>query len=353
MIGSMNSSGQERWRGYAVLAAGALITLAFMLGHYGSDRLRDEQQSLLMVSGKELSESFKSELQHAISIIEATTWLFHASHEVDRKEFRTFAGSALRANPNVRELRWSPLLTDVHRQEFIAKVREQGLADFELREERPNTSKIVTAARRAEYYPVLYTEPARDEVLGFDIYSRTDDRWAMHAALEQKRPFATAVLEGVSDDHAITIHVPVFEQLNTEAAPANTPNLVGYVTGVVTLDGLLAAMRQKVGQMEIDVLLFDNTNKTQQVLAYIPGKHSKLSAEEAATKYRILKTGSVLPLEVAGRNWELVMHPNQEAVDLDMTYIWILVAGLLLTGVLVISVARSRVARVTADQAEG
>lgn len=349
----MNSSGQDRWRGYAVLAAGALVTLGFLLGHYGSDRLRDEQHAQLTASGKELSESFKSDLQHAINIIEATTWLFYASHEVDRNEFRTFAGSALRANPSVRELRWSPLLTDAQRQEFIAKVREQGLADFDLREERPNTSKIVTAARRAEYYPVLYTEPVRDEVLGFDIYSRTDDRWAMHAAMEQKRPFATAVLEGTASDRTMTIHVPVFEPANAEAAQANPPILVGYVTGVVTLEGLLAAMRQRVEQMDIDVLLFDNTNKTQQVLAYIPGKHSKLSAEEAATKYRILKTGFVLPVEVAGRQWEFVMHPNQEAPDLDMAYIWMLLAGLLLTGVLVIWVTRSRAARVTADQAEG
>lgn len=334
------------------MAAGALIILGFVLGHSGSDRLRDEQQVLLMASGKELSESFKSDLQHAIGIIEATTWLFYASHEVDRKEFRTFAGSALRANANVRELRWSPLLTDAQRQEFIAKVREQGLTDFDLREERPNTSKIVTAARRAEYYPVLYTEPARGELLGFDIYSRTDDRWAMHAALEQKRPFATAVPEGAPNARTMTIHVPVFEQMTAEAAQANSPILVGYVSGVVTLEGLLGAMRQKVGQMDIDVLLFDNTNKTQQVLAYIPGKHSKLDAEEAATKHRILKTGFVLPVEVAGRNWEFVMHPNQETSDPDMAYIWMLVAGLLLTGVLVLRVTRSRVARIAADQVE-
>lgn len=353
MIESMQSSGQDRWRGYAVLAAGALITLGFVLGHYGSDRLRDEQQGLLQAASKEISDSFKAELQHATDIVESTTWLFYASNVVDRDEFQNFAANALRAAPIVKELRWSPKVTDDRREAFVSLAREQGLKDFDFKEPGVRTTGLQASGKREVYFPLFYMHPKSDDRLGLDVYSRTEDRWAMHAALDHGKPVATAVSDVMPYGNRMLIYVPVFESQHSDPKGLESTNLVGYVTAVVTLDSLVNAMRQKVEQMGIDVLLFDNTNKAHQLLAYLPSKHSELNAEEAAVKYRIAKTGFMLPLSVAGRDWEFVMHPNQEASDLDKDYIWMLVAGLLFAGILVIWVTRSRVGRVTADQAEG
>jgi CHASE1-domain containing sensor protein len=146
------------------------------------------------------------------------------------------------------------------------------------------------------------------------------------------------------------IYVPVFERQPASATEKEPSSLVGYVTAVVTLDSLVSAMRKKVEQMGIDVLVFDNTNKTHQLLAYLPSQPSELNAEDAATKYRIAKDGFVLRVDIAGRDWEFVMHPNQPAYDNDKTLISALMASLLLISVLALWATRRRMSSV-ADSA--
>lgn len=334
----MAKTEQNRWQGYAVLIAGALITLGFLLGHYNNNYVRNDQQSLLQAAGKEVSGSFEAELQHAINIVESTTWLFYASNTVDREEFQNFAANALRASPNVKELRWSPKVTDDHREAFINLAREQGLKDFDFKEKGDKTPDLVKSGKREVYFPLFYISPKSDDRLGLDVYSRTEDRWAMHAALDRGNPVATAVSDVTPYGNRMLIYVPVFERQETGSVSSN---LVGYVTAVVTLDSLVNAMRQKVEQMGIDVLLFDNTNKAHQLLAYLPSKHSELNAEEAAVKYRIAKAGFVLPVHVAGRDWEFVMHPSQQHIyENEQFYIWALIAGLVLVVVLAIRATR-------------
>jgi CHASE1-domain containing sensor protein len=339
------------WQGYAVLAAGALLTLGFLLGHYNSQRAQGDQKSLLEAASKEISDSFTTEIQHAIDLVESTSWLFYASQSVDRQEFQSFAANALRTSTIVKELRWSPKVTDDRREAFILLAREQGLKDFDLKEQGARSTDLLKSRKRDQYFPLFYIYPQSDDRLGLDVYSRTDDRWAMHAALERGRPVATAVSDVAPYGNRMLIYVPVFERQSSDAAVPDPSNLVGYVTAVVTLDSLVNAMREKVEQMGIDVLLFDNTNKMHQLLAYLPSKHSQLSAEEAAIEYRIAKSGSVVSLIVAERNWEFVMHPNQTSATREQGLIWVIVVGLLVIGILVIATIRSRMASIAADTA--
>jgi CHASE1-domain containing sensor protein len=347
----MTNPEQNRWQGYAVLVAGALLVLGFLLGHYNSQRVQGDQKILLESASKEISDSFKTEIQHAIDIVESMSWLFYASQSVDREEFQSFATNALRTSPIVKELRWSPKVTDERREAFINLAREQGFKDFDLKEQGARYTDLLKSRKRAQYFPLFYIYPQSDDRLGLDVYSRTNDRWAMHAALERGRPVATAVSDVPPYGNRMLIYVPVFERQSSGTAVPDPSNLVGYVTAVVTLDSLVNAMREKVEQTGIDVLLFDNTNKMHQLLAYLPSKHSRLSAEEAAVEYRIAKSGSVVSLIVAERNWEFVIHPNQANVGDDQALIWILVAGLLVIGILVIATIRSRMASIAADTA--
>jgi CHASE1-domain containing sensor protein len=345
----MAKAEHTRWQGYALLVVGALLTLGFLLGHFNSQRLQGGQEALLEAASKEISDSFRTEMQHAIDIVESTTWLFYASNSVDRDEFQSFAANALRTSPIVKELRWSPKVTDDHRDAFVSQAREQGLKEFELKEQGATPTDLFKSRKRDQYFPLFYIYPQSDDRLGLDVYSRTNDRWAMHAALERGRPVATAVSDVAPYGNRMLIYVPVFEALTSGAAVPDPAKLVGYVTAVVTLDSLVNAMRQKVEQMGIDVLLFDNTHKMHQLLAYLPSKPSQLSAEEAAIEYRIAKSGSVLSVNVADRNWEFVMHPNQAASGSDEALVWMLVAGLLVIGILVMATIRSRMARIAAD----
>ncbi|HWT28514.1 MAG TPA: CHASE domain-containing protein [Methylophilaceae bacterium] len=337
----------RRWQGYALLAAGALLALGFLLGHYNSAHGHGDQRTRLLTVGGALSQKFNADLQHTIDSIEATAWLIHANRELDRDTFQRFAEQALQSNPDIRELRWSPRVGHADRSAFVARMREQGLADFDVTEERPGSGKRIVAARRDEYFPVLYTAPMRMSALGLDTYSLTDDRWAMHAALEQRKPFASSVQAHARQPRMMTIHVPVFAQGEAAGESASAANLVGYVTGVVTLDRLLTNMRQEVAELDADLLLLDSTNKTEQLLAYLPGRGGRVTSDEAATEYRILKSGISLPVAVAGRQWMFVMQPRSGALGEDMLYIGILLISLLLTGLLVIWIIRGRMDRVT------
>lgn len=338
----MGKAEQQSWQGYALLIAATLVTIGFILGHYNNQGMRSDQQGLLQAAGKEIGDSFKAELRHAIDIVESTTWLFYASRNVDREEFENFAANALRAAPNVKELRWSPRVPDEQREAFVNQASEQGLKDFDLKEKSPKSADLFRSGRREVYFPLFYIYPKSDDRLGLDVYSRTEDRWAMHAAADQEKPVATAVNDVPPYGNRMLIYVPVFDRKQASPAGQGTSNLVGYVTAVVTLDSLVSAMRQKIEPMGIDVLLFDNTNKAHQLLAYLPSKGSDLNAEEAAIKYRIAKSGFVLPLNVAGRDWEFVMHPNQPVLENDSIYLSALAIGVLLIAVLAIRAIRRR-----------
>ena len=332
-----------------MLVAGALLALGYLLGNYNNGHLHRDQRTVLLAAGNTLSQHFNANLQHAIDGIQATAWLLDVHHDVDRAAFLRFAEHVLQANPEIRELRWSPRVRDADRPGFIAKVRAQGLANFDLTEEKPESGKRTVAARRAEYFPVLYAAPLQDAPLGFDSYSLTDDRWAMHGALEQGRPFAASVVTQAHQARTMRIHIPVFAPSDGDETTAGAANLVGFVTGVVTLDDMFAKLQQEVAEMDADLLLFDNTNKTEQLLAYLPGKHGRVTADEATTEYRILRKGYSLPVAVAGRQWVFVMQPRGTPFSGDMLYVGMLLVSLLLIGVLMIWLLRGGMDRVSRD----
>jgi len=80
---------------------------------------------------------------------------YGSSQKVERSEFREFTRQFLQKNSDIYSLQWLPLVRDQERAAYEALARKDGLADFQINEERGREHRV-RAPRRQEYFPVHF-----------------------------------------------------------------------------------------------------------------------------------------------------------------------------------------------------
>jgi diguanylate cyclase len=113
-------------------------------------------------------------------------------HPISRAEYIAFS-SALRSRVvGLRDTGWAPRVAAAERDAFERDVRASGAPDFQILE-RNADGKLVRAADRAEYFPVLYSDPAEINrpILGFDLASESTRNAVLERARATDRAAAT------------------------------------------------------------------------------------------------------------------------------------------------------------------
>ena len=106
----------------------------------------------------EMARSLRDHLQDNVSELENIRTLFAVSNGVDRAVFRAFTSQILARHPSIQAFSWSPRVAEGERQAAEAAVRREGLPGYRITE-RNSDGKLVPAAPRKEYVPILYQEP--------------------------------------------------------------------------------------------------------------------------------------------------------------------------------------------------
>ncbi|CAG0995333.1 osomolarity two-component system, sensor histidine kinase NIK1 [Methylophilaceae bacterium] len=297
---------RDRLKVAAVFLVALLITFAFARTQYNTTELRTRQLELVLSSGQELSDIFKAELEHAIGLIKATTWLFYASDSVSRNEFRQFALRALDNSDLLHELQWRPRVLAQDRQRFVMEARQEGLPDFEIRDYDGAAGTFVTSSERREYFPIYFGEPAEKTLFGFDSASTEIRKKAMTEAAVIGEAIATNLLPDQKQDgeqRGIVIHVPVYR--NDSAAH---DDVLGFVSGIVMLEGLLNKIDKKARYLGVDFMLFDITTTTPELIYYGKGIRNGFRSDMEAYANRVAENDLRLPLDFAGRQWEFIVY---------------------------------------------
>ena len=163
------------WRGrrlsvalpLAVLTA-LVVILFFRVSDWENTRIRLRFQS----QSKNLSHALEVNLNAYQQAIKAIERLYASSDNVTRTEFRVFTAATFREFPGIRALEWIPRVLDQDREAFEKTAREEGFADFQIREQAEH-GDMIRAERMEEYFPVFYIEPlaGNENAIGFDLAS--------------------------------------------------------------------------------------------------------------------------------------------------------------------------------------
>ncbi|MFC6336388.1 diguanylate cyclase [Pseudomonas sp. CCM 7891] len=236
---------------------------------------------------------------------------FDNSHKISRKEFDGFAQPLLlRTWAYV----WAPRVFRDQRKAFEQQVsRERGLpfAIHELDE----TGKLVPAAERDEYVPVLYsqTQNILGSPLGFDLWAQplrrsTLERVQKSVKLAVSQPMQ---LVGVEPAYAMgVLLVAPVSRAATAQGPQKEP--YGYVIAVISMRQLVADGLPKPGRDNLVMQIVD-TSDTQQRVLYESGNTLAQSSLEATRRLTLGDHVYALKLRPS-RVFEQVNHSSAVSI---------------------------------------
>ncbi|CAM3150715.1 diguanylate cyclase [Pseudomonas floridensis] len=235
---------------------GAALTAMLALADH--DAYQHQLRQRFDILASERFSRIQERLDRQVSRLDTVRRFFLYSDGITRTEYDGFVGPLL---IGTQAYGWNPRVTHAERAAFEAAVREEGLANFAIRELDENGTLQIAQAR-AEYFPVLYLDSisTRPVPLGFDIYSETIRRQTLDRARLLNRITATPRIQLLGLDPANTRGVlliaPVFSSTN---APDQSPELRGVLTAIIGLSQLMS-----VGAAERDTLAVTLTDLNAQ-----------------------------------------------------------------------------------------
>ena len=272
-----------------------VVTLTLLIvGHLGLSQLEDlrarsEARTLMEVIG----DSITQDVAETLLPLEGLAHFIAASPEVTREEFRKYTQSFVQ-RPAILWVDWAPRVDARQRAGFEAAVAASGFPGYRI-VELDSRGRLQPAAERAEYFPVLYSEPLAlgRTVLGLDHGSEPMRHTAMRQALDHGKSIASDRIRLVrSARQASLLFVPVHR---LDAAAQQAP--VGYVVGALDIQQLFAPLRRKAEERQFALRISDVTaGMPRRILS------DSLPAGAEPDWHR--------DVHASGRVWRLEMYPK-------------------------------------------
>jgi len=290
------------------------------------------------------------------SMLAVTTIRDHvtASGGVDEEGFRMFTESLLDRHRGIQSIMWVPLVKGSEREAFEASVA-QGEKEFRI-SERSGDFGLVSAAERAEYFPVSQVTRERDDSIpvGFDIGSiprlaetlsrARDQGWmAMSGRIGYPAPQG-----GV--EYGFMVASPVFGgNASLYTADQRRAGLSGFVVGFLRLTNLTNVAISLLEPRGVEILILDESAPADERFLHFYA--SRLSPMNIGTgDYEAWRNDRKEPevaerIRVADRQLVIICGRTElfRSVEAFQKGSWmVFVAGLLFTVLLSFYLARVR-----------
>ena len=269
---------------------------------------------------------------------------YAASREVERQEFHEFTKDVFFMNPDIRALEWLPRIPDSEREAFEKTIRQEGFPDFQITELNTQGNSL-RAARRTEYFPVLYSEPwgKNKTRMGQDFFHHPDCRKAMEEARGKGEAVATPKLremQELSELIDIMVYLPIYRNTMPHQTPQDrSRNLMGFTAAGLCLDGILERSLLTLSPADIDIYLYDKTAEAENELLYVRKSRFASPGAAASGKKDSIDRGGLqwsAEFALAGRTYLFQVHAAPAFYDGHRRYeSWIfLFSALIITTVL-------------------
>jgi len=283
-----------------VLVAG--LFLSSLLHRSASEWERRNLQSTIESDARQRTQLLRTELSRSMEALNSVGSLFQTQPSLSREEFRTFVSAALRRQPELSALGWTPHVAGPERAAYEAAAQRDGLHGFEFTE--MGRSQPVRAAERTDYYPVYYIEPQSENgpALGFELGSDAVRAAALREARYSRAAAATAPLQlvqDVTDQPGFVVYLPVISPGKILREPT------GYASAVFRVNDLVQSSLADLTGQGLDVWLIDQTAYRRPLW-----KRSAPGGSTQATPPPVSSgdVGAEDTLDVAGRRWAVVLR---------------------------------------------
>ena len=270
---------------------------------------REAHTERFRAEGTRLAMALQNHIDMAERDLEILQRMFYRI-ELAPAEFRAVSSPMLERSPWQQDFAYLPHVSAGQRAAF-----EQRNGDLALREVTPRDT-VVAAGQRADYFPVLWTDPeaGHDALVGIDHLADPQRGPAIEKARATGRPAASvplySVAKSASSDLVDVLYAPVYE--SAPASSAKPADVRGMVAATIDIGQLL---RAAAAQMDIHghhLLLYDPDAPAAHALEWpVDGD---LVVQDQAGRDRLqpqLNAGvhHEVALHIADRRWMLLMQP--------------------------------------------
>jgi diguanylate cyclase (GGDEF)-like protein len=277
-------------------------------------------------------QTINSGLRDATDLLYTMRAYFESlDHRVSRAEFEAFSRSLRERVVGLRDTGWAPRVTAAERDPFEHEVRASGFPTFQIIE-RNADGAFVRAQQRAEYFPILYSDPGKINlpVLGFDLTSETVRRRAVAHARDTDQAAATPPLK------LMNVRQPnggVMSFISLHGGQDPTGDAAHPVAGVLLGAFETSAMIENILTSNtrlntVDLYLFDPNGPVGKRLIYWHSADGKSAPSEAALLTNRHWQGT---LQLVDQKWGAIFVPSDvlDAGIMDWTAPAVLFGGLI------------------------
>jgi len=282
---------------YVVLGVGGVLSLVMFL------TIRDWEQHEVETRAADLIQEQVEQVQvtilRSMEVLYSIASLHTTQGRIERTQFREFVQQAITRQPEIQALSWNPVVPAERRKEVELTARADGFQDFQFHE-MDSVGRFVPAKDRTTYVPVLYIEPlaSNSAALGYDLASDAMRFSSIERARDSGKPVATAPIQlaqGPENQAGFLVLLPVYHGALPPATLAERQaNVRGFAVAVFRVNDLVGRFFHELKARGIEANLYDGS-RTGELLY---GQTTDAN-----------KTGKVIHLEVAGRQWAMVFKP--------------------------------------------
>ena len=327
------SSRLQRARPVAFIVVLGLVATALVLSVMGRmERNRLETAFNSIADG--YNASVKRTIEEHVEVLTAIGALYDANDTVDRKQFTRFVRPLLQRHPGIQALEWLPRITDARRDEWEQSIRAEGLEEFRITERSPE-GNMIRAARRSEYFPVVYVEPmaGNSRALGFDVASTPVRRSALDQATRTGRLVGTEPVTLVPETSELLGMVVFLAKHSHPGQPAGPhgETLAGHLAGVFRFGDVVEAAVGTLENAGVDIVLTDVTKPLQRIVALRPSStRGPDDSPNPGPGTKQLQRQLIFAL--AGRTWLVTATPAPAFLLAHRSVMPIVAPGLLVAG---------------------
>lgn len=262
--------------------------------------------------------------------------LIENSDSLTLEEFNQAAAETTRNTPGIQAVNWVPIISTAQVPDFLAAVRREVSADFQMRE-LSSDGRVVPATSRPEYAVITYTYPldSNRPALGYDILT------APTAATQAQARSSDAILitrrfRLVQGHEGIVLICSIRRNRDTTPPPHGGPGLAQIV---LRFEPMLSRIWDKTANNAVDVMLTDITDSTSRPVhlytQFADSRSLDLPPSEVAAF--IASSIQFQDIPIGGRLWRAHYRPRDSWFASRATYapLALLLGGLLFTGLFV------------------
>ncbi|HSW11979.1 MAG TPA: PAS domain S-box protein, partial [Solimonas sp.] len=302
-----------------LLALFAMVVLVFVITSSREQaRLRAEFETL----GNQAAQRLQADLDRYGVTLASMAGLYGSSENVTAVEFDHFAGLMLQQLPGLFAVSWNAVVPEADRAAFERSMRQQGFADFRIREP-DGSGRLVPAQARDPHVVVTYIRYAEPVpgATGLDIAFDPQRLAALQLAGASGQPVVTSRVDLIGG-HELADGVLMLLPVRQSGG-----RLLGYATLVLRTQNLLEHALDALPGAGILLKVVDRS---------APAGSGTLFESSGADQPGAGSLSYTVPLRVAQRSWELQYTlPASYLVAHRSWQAWlVLAAGLLLTALL-------------------